>query len=379
MIKFNSKLAVVATAVIATFQAQADVRINGFANLTGGITSSDDTLYGYEDRLDFSSQSLFAIQVSGDINSRTTATGQVVARGSNDFSADFEWAYLTYEISDKTSISGGRLRMPLFRYSASLDVGYSYHWVAAPQSVYNVPFNNIEGVRLDYSDYSGDLEYTFQATTGTIDNEFTLGGASANLNVENVVVLTGDFTYNNWKFRGVYATGKATFDIPTLAPTIGQLEQLAPDLASTLDANDDTGVFYGASIEYDTFNWFVAAEFTGVEIEQSFYPDELNYYVTAGIRTGKWTPFITYEKSDLNNPPKFLDEVAAAPAPFQPALTQIVVGVQQLALAEESTVSVGARYDLDTNLALKADITRNTNDLDDTDRTLLRFAVNYVF
>mmetsp|Transcript_56938 Transcript_56938/g.180152 ORF Transcript_56938/g.180152 Transcript_56938/m.180152 type:complete len:392 (-) Transcript_56938:919-2094(-) len=379
MKNLNKSLSVVAVAVLATFQAQADLRINGFANLTGGITSSDDSLYGYDDRVSFGSQSLFAIQVSGDINDKMTATGQLVARGNDSYDANFEWAYITYQTSDNTSVSAGRLRMPLFRYSASLDVGYSYHWVVAPQSIYAVPFNNIDGVQVDYSGYSGDLEYTFQVTAGKIENEFTLGGANGNLEIDNVISLTGEFTYENWKFRGVYATAKATFDIPDLDGPLSLLAQISPELSNKLNANDDTGIFYGLSLEYDSYDWFVAAEMTGIKIDQSFYQDESNFYITAGIRTGKWTPFITYEKSDLNDGPKFLSDIGGFPAPFQPALTQLVVGIQMPAISEDNTLSAGVRYDLDTNVALKADVVKFTNDISEEEDTLLRFAINYVF
>ena len=108
-----------ALALAVSSTANAEIRINGFANLVGGITSSDDSLYGFDEDINFSEQSLFAIQVSGDINERMTATGQLVARGSDDYNADFEWAYLTYAATDNVSVSAGRLRMPLFKYSAS--------------------------------------------------------------------------------------------------------------------------------------------------------------------------------------------------------------------------------------------------------------------
>jgi hypothetical protein len=379
MKKFNRNLSIVAIAVLATFQAHAEIRINGFANLTGGITSSDDELYGYDDRVSFGSQSLFAIQVSGDINDKMSATGQLVARGSDDYNTSFEWAYLTYQTSDNTSVSAGRLRMPLFRYSASLDVGYSYHWVVAPQSVYDVAFNNIDGIQADYSNYSGDLEYTLQVTAGTVENELTIGGASGDLEIENVISLTADVTYQNWKFRGVYATAKASFNLPDLEAPLGMLAQIAPELSDKLEVSDDSGVFYGLSVEYDSYDWFVAAELTSIEIDESFYPDETNYYVTAGLRTGKWTPFITYEKSDLNDGPKYLSKIGGYPSQFQTVLSELLVGIQEPAITEDTTLSIGVRYDLDINMALKADVVRFTNDINENEDTLLRFAVNYIF
>ena len=246
--------------------------------------------------------------------------------------------------------------------------------------MYDVPFNNIDGVRVDYSGYSGDLEYTFQVTGGKIENDFTLAGQSADLEINNVLVGTADFTYLNWAFRVVAARGDTTFDIPALDPVLAQLGQIDPNLQDLLAANDDDGLFYGVSLEYDAFDWFVSAEFTGVELEDSFYPDDINYYVTAGMRSGKWTPFITYEKSDLNDGPKFLDKIAGYPAPFQGPLTQLIVGLQLPAIAENSSTSIGVRYDYDTNIALKMDVTKFSDDIDEgNDASLVRFAVNYVF
>jgi hypothetical protein len=379
MKSFNKLFTLSLVTLAVSSVAHADVRINGFANFTGGIASSEDTLYGFEDSIDFANQSLFGLQVSGDVSENVTATGQIVTRGSDDFSANFEWAYLTYAATENTSISIGRLRMPLFRYSSSLDVAYSYHWVVAPASVYEVAFNNIDGIRMDYTGYSGDWEYGLQFVAGNVNNEFTLGGQPGELTINNVALISGDLAYENWKFRGVYAAGKVTFDIPALDAPFNQLGQISSSLESKLQAVDDTGVFYGASIEYDTFNWFVAGEYTVIEIEDSFYPQEESYYLTAGIRAGKWTPFISYEKSDINREPKFVGDIAAFPAPLQVPLTQLVVGIQQGATTEDSAISVGIRYDLSTSIALKADITKFTNDINDEEDSLVRFAVNYVF
>jgi len=375
----NKLFTISMVSLTVTNTAHADIRINGFANLVGGITSSDDQLYGFTDKIDFSQQSVFAIQIGGDVNEKITATAQIVARGDDDFKANFDWAYLTYNATDNTSVSMGRLRMPLFRYSASLDVGYSYHWITAPQSVYDVPFNNIDGIRVDHSGYSGDWEYNFQVAFGNINNDFVLAGEIGNLTVDNVGLVTAEITYESWKVRGVYAAGKATFDIPAFDVPFAQLAQISAELSEGLAATQDTGIFYGATIEYDTLDWFVAAEYTGTEIEDSFYPKETNYYVTAGVRTGKWTPFITYEKSDLNRDAKYVDGIANFPEPFQLPLTQLVVGIQQAVKSENSTTSLGVRYDFGANIALKAAVSKNTNDITDEKDTLLRFAVNYVF
>ena len=49
------KKTLLATALTTAFilPAHADLRINGFANLVGGVTGSEESLYGYDDKLNF--------------------------------------------------------------------------------------------------------------------------------------------------------------------------------------------------------------------------------------------------------------------------------------------------------------------------------------
>lgn len=367
-----------AIACAVSFNAQSEVRINGFANLVGGITSSDDNYFGYDDNISFDSDSLFAIQISGDINDKMTATGQLVARGVDDYDADFVWAYITYQATDNTSISAGRLRLPLFRYSSSLDVGYSYHWVTPPKSVYNVPFNNLEGVRIDYSDYAGDWEYNLQLAAGT----FAVDVNDVELTADNVIVFTGEATYEWFKIRAVVGRGTNNFDVQNsaLAPAFAALNQISPALANDLDMKDDTGSFLGLGVEIDKFDWFVSAEITEVETEDSFSPKDTAYYVTAGMRFGTLTPSLTYETRDGNNDLKFLDRVQGVPAALQPTVTGLIGGVQLPFMEEYDITTLSVRYDFDTNVALKADVSRLSDDLNDAnDATLMRVAVNYVF
>lgn len=374
-------LTITALACATAFSTNAEVRINGFANLVGGITSSDDSLYGYDDQVSFGSESLFAIQVSGDVNDKTTATAQLVARGSNDYKAEFEWAYLTYQATDKVSISAGRLRLPLFKYSASKDVGYSYHWVNAPRAVYDVNFNNLDGIRVDYSSYAGDWEYNLQGAFGTLGTDLNTAVGPARLSGDNVMLVSAEAAYNYFKVRASYVSAKVTLENATIDGTVDTLSQAGlTSLANNLAFNDDTGTFLGLGVEYDTFDWFVAGEWTEINIEDSFNPKNTAFYVTAGMRTGKWTPSITYESFDGNNEFKFLDKVAALPEAAQPTATAVTIGLQMPFVDEFSVVSVGVRYDLDTNLALKADISKYSDDVDSADdANLLRFAVNYVF
>jgi hypothetical protein len=384
------KLLTIAALTATTFTAQAEVRINGFANLIGGITSSDETLFGYEDNISFSEESLFAIQVSGDINDKMTATGQIVARADNDYKAEFEWAYFSYQATDNWSVSAGRLRLPLFSYSASLDVGYSYHWVTAPETVYDVPFNNLDGIRVDYTNYSDDWEYNLSLSTGTFDGP----AFGTSISGDNVFFLSAEATYDWFKIRAVGGTGNSNLDLN--ASGRADLQQASAGLAfmssigfneleDSLQIRDDTGNFLGLSVQIDKFDWFVNAEVTSIDIEDSFLTEQVAYYATAGIRSGKWTPSITYAKFKADAEVKFqsqLDQVTVAPLPDEAkaVVTGTALGLLFSDNSENNTLSATIRYDYDTNVALKVDLSKFSNDLNEAeDVTLLRFAVNYIF
>jgi hypothetical protein len=333
-------------------------------------------LFGYDDNVDFSNGSLFAIQVSGDVNENVTATAQLLARGENDYEADFEWAYLTYTVNDQLSVNAGRLRLPLFRYSASSDVGYSFHWAQTPFSVYDVPFTNLDGVRIDYSNNVGDWDYLLQFGAGTYESEIGDGV----INGENVLLVTAEATYESFKARLVYGQSDSTFAETTTDAAFAQLAQISPGLANKVALRDDRGTFKGVGLEYDNFEWFISGEFTEVSTEDSFAADDIAYFLTAGTRLGKFTPSLTYEARDGKGDVKFLEDIAALPAQFQPAASAVVVGFQSFFFEDYALTTLGLRYDVDSQVALKLDVSSYENKIqDELDATLVRVAVNYVF
>jgi hypothetical protein len=371
------KKTLLATALTAAFilPAHADIRINGFANIIGGATGSEESLYGYDDKFNLSKESLFALQASGNINERMSATVQILARGIDDYDPDFEWAYLTYRVTNRATFSAGRFRIPLFKYSDSLDVGYSHHWVSVPQAVYDVPFNNIDGFRLDYSDFVGDWEVKLGAAVGTFENEVSGG------------IITGDNTYmvnfevsNDWfSVRTVYGGTEASFSQAQLDGAIAQIGQVNAGFADFLAIDEDTANFIGAGFTIDRFSWFLAGEYTNIEIADSYTPTDEAMFVTAGFRAGKWTPSLTYSVFE-GDEVKGVDELAALGQPLQTALTPSVLGINAQFAQNYTVATATIRYDYAANIALKLEFSQYADDLVEArDASLARFAINYVF
>ena len=104
-----------------------------------------------------------------------------------------------------------------------------------------------------------------------------------------------------------------------------------------------------------------------------------------GKRLGKWTPSITYESLESDGTVKntgLIASLAALPLPPEVIgqLQGAAVGSQLAQEEKYNVVSFTMRYDLDTSIALKADISKVSDDVSDAnDATTIRFAVNYVF
>lgn len=392
----KTKLAILSMASLVAAPAIAEVQINGFANLIGGMTLDDnESVYDYNSDLSFDPASVFGLQVRGEISDKLSATAQVVGRGRDDYDADFEWAYMTYNVSNTTSVSAGRIRMPLFKYSASLDVGYSYHWLTPPDSVYGIDFNNIDGVRIDYSNYAGDWEYGAQFTTGRAKADTTISGTPAALTLDNVLALSFEATRDWFSARTLIARGKTSAANPEFDAFVdgaGQFGAVVPgasDLASGLRVEKDTGTFFEVAVGVDKYDWFVGAEYTQTEVDGSVIADNKAWYVTAGLRFGKFTPHITYEVEEADNgaqlglvaglPPTIATGDAVTDATWS-GIYQAASGIAAQQDLDVSAVTAGLRYDVEPGLALKADVTWYSDDLNDlNDATLLKVGVNYTF
>ena len=87
----KKKLAILSMASLVAAPAIAEVQINGFANLIGGMTLDDnESVYDYDSDFSFDPASVFGLQVRGEISDKLSATAQVVGRGRDDYDADFE-------------------------------------------------------------------------------------------------------------------------------------------------------------------------------------------------------------------------------------------------------------------------------------------------
>lgn len=358
--------------------AIANLHVNGFASIKGGMsTSSDKSLYGYSNELDFKNESLFAIQVRSDLGDRLSVTAQVMGRGSDDFDARFEWAFLTYELSENMRLNAGRLRTPFYRYSDFMDVGFAYDWLRVPQGVYGLGFNNVEGVSLYHTGQLGDFDSTAQLIYGSFSGDITLAGNSASATINNIAGVTWELERGWLSVRAAYLSGRSTINAPALNPLFAGLTQAGlSNVVAELDFNDDTSEFLGFGVTLDQGQWVLVSEYNRINVKNSFFAKRENYYVSLAYRFDMITPYISFEREEHRSKSEIYQPYTSV---LPPQLLLPLIGVVESQSVDSKTWNMGLRYDFHPSAAFKVQYSNEKNTLTDNRNDLVAVGVDLVF
>lgn len=370
-------LALAAALALSFGTADAQVRVSGFGQVVAGKTTGSGTNYpgtGFDDDLDFREGSLFAVQVSADLNERVSATGQILARGSESFDAELAWAYATFKLDGGWSIQAGRQRTPFFRYSDFLDVGYAYPWIAPPRAVYNLPFNNADAVAINWSTAFGSWFSQAKLMYGSFDGD--IGGDNQG-QLDDLMGLAWDLNYNDWlSLRAAYFTADVSLQVDSLDTLTATLAQFGlPNTARLVDSDKDSGIFKNVGFEIDRGTWLVSGEWTETRVKDSIQPINQNHYISGALRLGKFTPHLTWGQRKAD--PK--SQILASLPQAHPLFPTVAGAVNSQAL-DDTYTGIGLRWDFASNVAFKADYTRYRSDIPSrNDANLIAVGVAFTF
>lgn len=387
----KNQLAILAAfGVVMAPVAEAEIRFNGFASIYAGMTLDDDeSLYDYDDDISFKPESLFGLQATADLTEGLTATAQLLARGSDDFDAKFEWAYLTYTLNDNFDVSAGRLRIPFFKYSEYLDVGYAFPWARTPRDVYDIDFNTMEGARLNYTNSFGYWDVAVQGVYGNLDTNLFIAGADRASKLDGISGISVDMTRDWFSFRLGYTIADVSVDagLAALAPLF-----VNPSDFDDVQILDDSGYFGSAGVFVDYQDWLVNAEIVQYEAEDSILPTNDAFYIMLGKRFDDITVAYTYSGFETENKygavssiPGFIPNPAPGTEPVCGATAQDYV--RNCVITQESkynTHSMAVRWNFHASASFTLDLTKRDADIvsgrpsSDSD-TLLSAGVDLVF
>lgn len=307
--------------------------INGFFTGKVGVANNDAGYNGYDKDADFSEGSKLGLQGSFALTEQTKIVAQLVARGSDDWSTEMEWAFLSHDFDNGFVTRIGRLRVPLYMYSDYLEVGFAQPWASPPSELYSiVPLSSFDGVDAIYDFDMGDVAVTLQASYGHADRDT---GALGEVDYKDILGASASFFYEEWAFRATYYQT--------------QLNTTSEPAGLPLVFDEEDSYFAGVGVSYDDGSLLVISEFAVSNVDGQ-YADTESGYITLGYRINDFTPYVTYAFLETTD-----DSERANPANQPDAIKKALFDWQRTAY------SIGTRYDINSNLALKADVTYATD------------------
>lgn len=265
---------------------QGEHRFNGFGTI--GFThmggEADGRSYGIQgqtnDKIRGDAVSKLAGQFQYGLTDDLSATVQVIAKADQDkWRANLEWLYAAYQVNDNLTLRAGRLRDPVYMFSETLDVGFTYPWLRLPDEVYSqVQITNYEGV---------DLVYT--RSLGLGDLTFQLGGGQAKDRKFFLIDQKFDMDYDK----------VATVGVSLATPSYGTFRVGYTEADLTLEGIIDKkkGKFSSLGYQYDDGVWLATSELTNMVVEGASSTRDA-FYVMGGRRFGDFLPHVTYAQYD---------------------------------------------------------------------------------
>lgn len=301
-----------AAVCLATTQAfaleQGEHRFNGFG--TVGFThlggEDEGRTYGIQGQTNDSWRgdqlSKFGAQLSYGITDTVGVTVQATAKAQQDeWKANLEWAYLSWQTNDQLMLRAGRLRSPVYMYSESLDVGYSYPWLRLPDEVYSqVQVTNYEGVDAVYTVPLSYGSVTFQVAGGQAKNrDYYAYDEQFDIDYGNLIGASVSLATNDF---GTLRIGYVEADISTaVSGTVNNYLVGNPNAnLPLLTLEKEKGKFTSIGYQYDNGTWVSSNEWTSRMIENDGMESIDSFYLMGGRRFGDFLPHVTYAQLDDN-------------------------------------------------------------------------------
>jgi hypothetical protein len=255
--------------------------------------------------------------------------------------------------------------LPIFMATDSRKVGYANLWVRPPVEVYGmvpgmVPLATNDGLDATFRLVRNGLTNTFHVTYGKARTQFPASANAAaspgTAKADQLVAIVGTWEKGFTTARASYGRTQLTLD--GLERFFDALRQFGPqgnELADKYGASNKRASFAGLGVTYDPGPWLVMGEWTNFKAD-TFTGARRAWYATAAYRFNNWSPYVTHSEvkseSERSNPGI---SMAGLPPPYAQAAAGLNAGLNQLlaGTAVQKTTSLGARWDVSKNVAIK--------------------------
>ena len=383
-------LVILAFLNFSIYASTPEYELSGFARVVAGYLDEEATEHeGYKDSISFSQDSLLGLQGELLFNDKLSATIQLLGHTSDIRDSGVEWLYLTYQPSQEVLIKLGKMRSPLLNLTDVLDVGFAYPYVLPPSQVYvSFLFSTYEGVSFSYRKSLNDFRINLELYTGIydIDAKTEFLEEPVPIKSSDLYAITGELGYKSVSLRTAYITGNFDIGSEPLSKLNSALQQLGfLDGASTIKTYGPANAFQ-ASLAYEDLDYFAYLEHINTSFNYMVPLDYKAIYLTGGINLPPFTVYSSLAKSKA----VYASPQNSIPLGIDPILDQLSQSYNavfaDLYIPDNTSITFGGRWDVEYNLALKAEAVRvnpksNTSfsEINDNSFMLYTVALEWVF
>jgi hypothetical protein len=282
---------------------------------------------GASNSLDIGLESRIGVQAVVSLDPQWSVTTQEVLklRGSSNFDPGTEWLYAQYQPDSHLKLRLGRVVLPVFLVSDTINVGYAVPWFRAPNEVYFAePLEYLDGGQALWQHSLGALQLNLEATYGDAQATLELGNSAVVARSKSTINAAVSLSWRDLLVRYAETGLNTSVSLP-----------LSPTQTLTYHVQDH---FHCVGLQYDDGRALLMSEWT-TRNENNLpgvnkpFTEDTSWYAAAGWRFGKFTPLAIYSVLNITN------SILQNPASYH-------------------TWGASLRYDVVRNLDLKLQITR---------------------
>ena len=361
-----------AAAVAETGLSSNGLEISGFGTLGALRTNTDQVdvtrdqsqQHGARTDLSLKQDSLIGIQAYYKANESLEFVAQGVSRYGprGDYRPELMAAFGQYAATPNLSLRAGRIGMEFYMLADSRLVGYSYLTVRPPREIFTtLPFQYVDGADFTATAPVGDGVLKGRVFLGQSGEEAPVADDFVSLRGAPIAGAYVEYQSGAWQWRMTYAQIEFKDELPGAVTRLRQgLTQASrfgfPDAAraaESISLTDTVSRFYSLGAVYDSGPLQVQGMLVQVRHESALYQDSLAAYAVAGYRIGQFTPFAGVASS------RSTAEAVSSGLPAAPQFTALTTGLNG-AIArthtDQTTYTLGARWDFRRDMALKAQV-----------------------
>ncbi|MCL9783783.1 hypothetical protein M9194_20365 [Vibrio sp. S4M6] len=294
---------------------------------------------GTNKRSDWEQLSLVGLQLNYQFSDSTSVGVQGLAQGAENWSTEITWAYLKHRFDSGITVRAGRLGVPLYIYSDYIDVGYAYPWARTPVNVYGLmPFTSYTGTDATYSFDLDVASLRVQSFVGSTTSDTNFGETDFPL----IYGLNLTLNYDDMMFRVIGGKANGLTINNGNSNATNSYDLLINNNTSLVvgTLNDENAFFVGSGFAYDDGDYLVISELIR-QYTAGMYPDWNSGYITLGYYIEEFLPYVT--AGFIRSTDDDLRESNST--------SQLFFNTMY------NTYSLGVRWDVYENIALKGDVT----------------------